>query len=325
MKLIVLGLLTAVAVAATAFKKDYTGFELYEVLPVTKEQHEVVHELEANYDFWSPSTVLVPPQKRDHFLRTLGKNGIQYNIVTENAQKMLDEFEVMQLKAQARSGFRLTWDAYYQWEAINDFIDEVVASSNGMATATDIGQSYEGRTMRLINIKPSQSTKKIWMDCEVGSSNDKCSEIYAGTEAFSEIESKNLGDALANLNSDGSVLIYITVHSYSQVVVSPWSWTAERPDDFDELERVGLRTIEAISDVYGTYYEFSQSTQYFGPTSGSSDDWAKAGAGVALSYTWELRPRSSNPGFLLPPEQIIPTCTETWAGVKEAVMAADGQ
>jgi hypothetical protein len=51
--------------------------------------------------------------------------------------------------------------------------------------------------------------------------------------------------------------------------------------------------------------------------SGPSDDWAMGAAGIPFVYTLELRDTGAW-GFLLPPEQIIPTSEETWAGIKAA-------
>ncbi|CAG0886880.1 unnamed protein product [Darwinula stevensoni] len=47
---------------------------------------------------------------------------------------------------------------------------------------------------------------------------------------------------------------------------------------------------------------------------GPSDDWAKGAAGIKYAYTIELRDTGTF-GFLLPPEQIIPTGEETWAAI----------
>lgn len=48
---------------------------------------------------------------------------------------------------------------------------------------------------------------------------------------------------------------------------------------------------------------------------GSSDDWAKAVAGIKYAYTVELRDKGTY-GFLLPAAQILPTARETFAAVK---------
>jgi hypothetical protein len=51
-------------------------------------------------------------------------------------------------------------------------------------------------------------------------------------------------------------------------------------------------------------------------------DWMYGVAG-ALSYTVELRPgRGGRSGFVLPPEQIVPTCDEALAAVLELRRAA---
>ena len=46
--------------------------------------------------------------------------------------------------------------------------------------------------------------------------------------------------------------------------------------------------------------------------SGISVDWATGEAGIKYAITMELRDRGEY-GFVLPPEEIIPTAEETWA------------
>lgn len=47
--------------------------------------------------------------------------------------------------------------------------------------------------------------------------------------------------------------------------------------------------------------------------SGGSDDWAKGAGNVKFSYTIELRDTGAY-GFVLPPDQIIPSGEETFQG-----------
>ena len=54
---------------------------------------------------------------------------------------------------------------------------------------------------------------------------------------------------------------------------------------------------------------------------GGSSDWAYDSAGIQYAYALELRD-TGNYGFLLPPEQIIPTGEETFAGIVAAIDAA---
>lgn len=49
---------------------------------------------------------------------------------------------------------------------------------------------------------------------------------------------------------------------------------------------------------------------YVDVATGSSMDWVKSTFGTRITYTYELRD-TGRYGFLLPPEQIIPTGQET--------------
>lgn len=54
-----------------------------------------------------------------------------------------------------------------------------------------------------------------------GVSSNPCSEVFPGTEAFSEPESAALRDYLASLND---LQIYLTFHSYGQYLLFPWGY-----------------------------------------------------------------------------------------------------
>lgn len=51
------------------------------------------------------------------------------------------------------------------------------------------------------------------------------------------------------------------------------------------------------------------------PGAGGSDDWAKGSGIFKYSQTVEVRD-TGRYGFILPPEQIIPTAEETWAAIQ---------
>ena len=56
------------------------------------------------------------------------------------------------------------------------------------------------------------------------------------------------------------------------------------------------------------------------PAAGGSEDWTYGELGVKYSFSVELRDEGRY-GFLLPPEQIIPTGEETFEGLKALVKA----
>lgn len=66
-----------------------------------------------------------------------------------------------------------------------------------------------------------------------GASTNPCSETYCGTAPESEIESKNLADFIRKNKS--IIKAYITIHSYSQMLLFPYSYTYELAADHDEL------------------------------------------------------------------------------------------
>ena len=82
---------------------------------------------------------------------------------------------------------------------------------------------------------------------EGGASSDKCSQTYHGPDAFSEIETANVRDYLAARK--GQFIMYNNVHSYSQLILLPWGWTYDTPDDYDWMFGI------ASKGVHINYYQ----------------------------------------------------------------------
>ncbi|XP_060074548.1 carboxypeptidase B-like [Ylistrum balloti] len=151
-------------------------------------------------------------------------------------------------------------------------------------------------------------------DPGTGGSMDACSDIYTGTEAFSEVESDGISRYILD-NSDQNFVAYLTVHSYGQMWLFPWGYTSEKPEDYADLESAGFAAIEALYAQSRTRYSLGTSTEVLYSAAGGSDDWAKGAAEIKYSYTLELRDKGRY-GFQLPEDQISDTVTETWEGVK---------
>ena len=83
-----------------------------------------------------------------------------------------------------------------------------------------------------------------------GSSSNPCSDTYMGSEAFSEVENRNMRDFLM-ANKD-QIKFYNNIHSYSQLVLLPWGWTIEQPDNYDDLFRMANIGNDALNGVHGT-------------------------------------------------------------------------
>jgi murein tripeptide amidase MpaA len=157
-----------------------------------------------------------------------------------------------------------------------------------------------------------------------GVSRDPCNDAYLGSAAFSEIEVKTVGLYIKNL---GNMKGYINFHSYSQLWMSPWGYTATRPPDYTVQNNLGGRCVAALKAVNGVTYEYGCISVIIYPASGSSADYTYGAANVVYSYGVELRDLGQY-GFLLPPAQIVPSGEETYAAFKVfawEVLATYGQ
>jgi len=146
-----------------------------------------------------------------------------------------------------------------------------------------------------------------------GTSKNQCSQVYHGPSAASEPEVKSVQDFV--LERKGLIKLFLTFHSYSQLLLLPWGYDKVRTDDHGELMRVGNRALKALKSVHGTEYEGGATPELLYPAAGGSHDWAKGKAEVKYSYCYELRDKGRN-GFILPASQIIPTGQETFVAVK---------
>ena len=88
-----------------------------------------------------------------------------------------------------------------------------------------------------------------------GSSSDPCSDTYMGSEPFSEIETANMRDWLT-ANKD-MIKFYNNVHSYSQLILLPWGWGYDEPENNDDLYRVATLANDALFAVHQKDYEVS--------------------------------------------------------------------
>merc|ERR1711970_1533656 len=143
-----------------------------------------------------------------------------------------------------------------------------------------------------------------------GASSNPCSDTYMGSEAFSEVENRNVRDFLS-ANKD-LIKFYNNLHSYSQLVLLPWGWTTEKPDNYDDLYAVAQAGADAMYAAGGQQYDVGCIPCLLYPASGGTLDWTLGVAGIPYSYGMELRD-TGHYGFLLPPNQIIPTGEEAWA------------
>jgi len=153
-----------------------------------------------------------------------------------------------------------------------------------------------------------------------GTSSNACSDIYHGPYAFSETCVNNVQRYLKALDARTPIKSYFNVHAYSQLVLTPWSYTTTYPSDYSEIARVAGVFTSALSKRYGTSYRYGPPSRILYAVAGGSIDWTYAVLGVRYSYALELRDKGSY-GFLLPASQINPSGEETSDAFLAAIQA----
>ncbi|KAL4005362.1 hypothetical protein ACER0C_005075 [Sarotherodon galilaeus] len=139
-----------------------------------------------------------------------------------------------------------------------------------------------------------------------GSSGNPCSQTYRGPRAQSESEVNSIVKFVTSHN----IKAFISIHSYSQLLMFPYGYTRTRIKDYTELNNLAQKAVTDLASLYGTSYNFGSIINAIYQASGGSIDWAYD-QGIKYSYTFELRDEGRY-GFLLPASQIIPTAQETW-------------
>lgn len=140
-----------------------------------------------------------------------------------------------------------------------------------------------------------------------GASGNPCSEVYRGPSAHSESEVKSIVDFV---KSHGSIKAFISIHSYSQMLLYPYGYTRTPVKDQKELHSVAKKAITDLASLYGTRYKYGSIINVIYQASGGTIDWTY-NQGIKYSYTFELRD-TGRYGFILPANQILPTAKETW-------------
>ncbi|XP_060623731.2 mast cell carboxypeptidase A-like [Anolis sagrei] len=146
----------------------------------------------------------------------------------------------------------------------------------------------------------------------VDASKNPCEEVYCGTSPESEPETKAITTFIRSHLS--SIKAYLTIHSYSQMVLFPYGYTYEKVPNYNTLNALAKGAAKAIASLYGKKYKYGASASTIYPSSGCSDDWAYD-QGIKYSFTFELRDKGKY-GFLLPETEIKETCQEIMLAVK---------
>ncbi|XP_072048178.1 carboxypeptidase B-like [Amphiura filiformis] len=206
---------------------------------------------------------------------------------------VMDAFDFYIIPSLNADGYEYTWSNDRLWRKTR-------SKTSGFCVGTDPNRNYAYE----------------WGG--EGASTSPCSETYRGPTANSENIIKGSTEFLMNLKQSGHDFVsFIDFHSYSQLFLYPWSYSARAslPADSTDHGVAATKFSDGLKAVYGTEYTVGPSARTLYAASGCSVDWGYATLGAKYSYVVELRD-TGRYGFLLPANQIEPSGIETYAAVK---------
>ena len=132
-----------------------------------------------------------------------------------------------------------------------------------------------------------------------GSSGWPADELYRGPAPFSEPETQVVRDFVL---AHPDIKTAITFHSYAELILYPYGYTYE--DQPSDMNADDLRTFKALAGQMAASngYVPQQASDLY-TTSGDTVDWLY-GARRIFGFTFEMYPRSYDPGFY-PPGDVI--------------------
>ncbi|XP_069486219.1 carboxypeptidase A2 [Ambystoma mexicanum] len=148
-----------------------------------EEQIQLLQSLESletlQLDFWkaptkvdSPVDVRVPFSSVQSVKAFLEHNGIQYNIMIDDLQTVLDEEkEEMRVNQRLeRNTGTFNFATYHTLDNIYKAIEGLTAAYSGLITRQQIGTSYEGRPLYVIKFSTGGTNRPaIWLDAGIHS------------------------------------------------------------------------------------------------------------------------------------------------------------
>jgi carboxypeptidase A4 len=146
-----------------------------------------------------------------------------------------------------------------------------------------------------------------------GSSGDPDDLTYRGTAPFSEPETAAIRDFI---QSRCDIVSFIDYHSYGQYILYPFGYKCVGGPP--EPDRTIFQTLSSemqglIQSVHGRTYTYGPTCEHLYTASGGSNDWVYEASG-AFAFVIELRDTGQY-GFVLPPDQILPTVQENLPAV----------
>ncbi|KAG7264746.1 hypothetical protein CRUP_009068 [Coryphaenoides rupestris] len=207
---------------------------------------------------------------------------VQYSITyykqNQDITQILDNMDIYVLPVMNPDGYKYTWTTDRMWRKNRSVRDD------SSCTGVDLNRNFDAN----------------WC------------KIYCGQFPESEPESGAVAGFLRRHKN--SVKLYVSIHSYSQMLLFPYSYTQELAANHNDLLEMAKEASYKIRRYYRNNYKYGAGAKTIYLAPGGSDDWAY-NLGIKYSFTFELQDQGIY-GFLLPPSLIPKACNEALIAFK---------
>ena len=256
------------------------------------------------------------------WISTSTVNYVAYSFVTaygrdRDITKLLEKFDFLFIPTLNPDGYAYTWESDRLWRKNRQ------QTSLRFCKGLDLDRAYGFQ----------------W-DSEAISNINPCSESFSGESPFQAVEAHRFAEFVRNETANNNVKFigYLDLHSYSQQVLYPYSYSCNSaPSNLENLEELAIGLAKAIRLTHGERYGITSACEGSNPLNsdastelrqahraqwprmetggGSALDWMYHEMGVHHSFQLKLRDTGSY-GFLLPSKNIVPTGKEIFKAVK---------
>ncbi|XP_026333346.1 zinc carboxypeptidase A 1-like isoform X3 [Hyposmocoma kahamanoa] len=292
--------------------------------------------LNGHYSFWTDRIqeyhevkIMVKPDKQKEFEDHLTSEGVKIKMVVDDVQKLVDA--TLKRPKVNRLNNNYAWEYYQTLDEINEWLENIVSEHSDIASIVNIGTTFEGRDIKGVKIDFMKRDKPVIGFLEGGIHSREWISPATMTWVINEFLTSSNPDirsmaenvvwyifpvvnpdgyeySFTNLQQEGTLIYYLAFHSFSQMVLIPYSHV-EKGDvlevpNYGDLHEIIIKAMDKLTARHNTTYVVGTSKEILYETSGGSFDWARGVADIPIVYLYELRDLGAY-GFLLPPEQII--------------------
>ncbi|XP_038575066.1 carboxypeptidase B2 [Micropterus salmoides] len=220
------------------------------------------------------------------------KHSLSFYNINQDITRILDNMDVYVLPVMNPDGYEYTWTTNRMWRKNRS------VSKDSSCIGVDLNRNFDAN----------------W--CTEGASSDPCTEIYCGAFPESEPESRAVAEFLRSHKD--SIQLYLSIHSYSQMLLFPFSCSLQEAENHKDLLEMVKEASQKIKRYYQNNYKYGAGAKTIYLAPGGSDDWAYY-LGIKYAFTFELQDLGRY-GFLLPPSHIPKACNEALIAVKTVAL-----